>query len=343
MYAGPLQGPFGDGIRTGVVQALTRFLSGNEPGAESERVYQGLGHGEYRSGRSLDALQAAYRVGARVAWRRVSRLAADAGVPVDGQHQLAEAIFAYIDELSAESVEGYARAQAAQAASVQRHREELLKLLTAEPPTALQTLQEAAALADWPLPTRIAMIACPPDATARITRRLTGRPIHTADQRHGYICTPESGRLQPELTAAARRHHVPIGLGPTVAVAESSRSSRWAQLALTNATPGQLVSAEDRLESLILDASPDIATALRLRALEPLDHETPASRTRLEATLLAWLRHHGAQGAIAAELGVHPQTVRYRMGRLRDLFGPALDDPEKRFRLQLALHVPVKA
>jgi DNA-binding PucR family transcriptional regulator len=36
---------------------------------------------------------------------------------------------------------------------------------------------------------------------------------------------------------------------------------------------------------------------------------------------------------------VHPQTARYRLGRLRELFGSALDDPEARFWLQLALRV----
>jgi hypothetical protein len=36
---------------------------------------------------------------------------------------------------------------------------------------------------------------------------------------------------------------------------------------------------------------------------------------------------------------VHPQTVRYRMSRLRELFGSALDDPDGRFELELALRV----
>jgi len=40
---------------------------------------------------------------------------------------------------------------------------------------------------------------------------------------------------------------------------------------------------------------------------------------------------------IAASLHVHPQTVRYRLGRLRECFGSALDDPEARFELMLAL------
>jgi DNA-binding PucR family transcriptional regulator len=42
---------------------------------------------------------------------------------------------------------------------------------------------------------------------------------------------------------------------------------------------------------------------------------------------------------VAARLGVHPQTARYRVTRLRELFGSALDDPDERFWLDLALRV----
>ena len=41
--------------------------------------------------------------------------------------------------------------------------------------------------------------------------------------------------------------------------------------------------------------------------------------------------------AVAAALDVHPQTVRYRLKQLRELFGDALEDPEARFELSLAL------
>ena len=44
------------------------------------RVYVDLGRGEVRAGRGLDVLLAAYRVGARVAWRRLSAAGEDAGL-----------------------------------------------------------------------------------------------------------------------------------------------------------------------------------------------------------------------------------------------------------------------
>jgi hypothetical protein len=161
-YSRPLRGEFGRAILTGVEQALRRFVAEAEGGeTESARIYYALGRGEHRAGRSLDALQAAYRVGARVAWRRVSRLAAGAGAPVEAQSELAGSIFAYIDQLAAESVEGYAEAQVAEAGSLQRRREELLKLLIGQPPAPPSALEEASARAGWRVPRRVAMIALP--------------------------------------------------------------------------------------------------------------------------------------------------------------------------------------
>ena len=112
-YSDTLRGDFGRGIRLGTEQALRRFIG--EGDDESPAVYRGLGYGEHQSGRSLDGLQAAYRIGARVAWRRMSRAAAAAGASPEAQQHLAEAMFAYIDQLASESVDGYAEAQLARA------------------------------------------------------------------------------------------------------------------------------------------------------------------------------------------------------------------------------------
>ena len=64
---------------------------------------------------------------------------------------------------------------------------------------------------------------------------------------------------------------------------------------------------------------------------------SPASRGKLIATLQAWLRHQGRRDDIARALFVHPQTVRYRMGQLRDLYGERLNDPSFVLELTVAL------
>src|ERR687897_3883287 len=75
-YARPLEGSFGRGVRVGVDEALRQFVAlirDPDAGRESGReVYVGLGRGELSQGRTLDSLLSAYRIGARVAWRRIA-------------------------------------------------------------------------------------------------------------------------------------------------------------------------------------------------------------------------------------------------------------------------------
>ena len=68
---------------------------------------------------------------------------------------------------------------------------------------------------------------------------------------------------------------------------------------------------------------------------------SPGAKTRrnLTLTLHAWLGNPGQRKAIADSLGVHPQTVRYRMAQLRELFGDSLDNADGRFELELALRL----
>ena len=56
--------------------------------------------------------------------------------------------------------------------------------------------------------------------------------------------------------------------------------------------------------------------------------------------LRSWLLHQGREEKVGAELFVHPQTVRYRMARLRELYGDRLHDPGWLLRLTVALAVP---
>ena len=336
-YDRPFQGEFGRGIRLGVEEALDRFLVAIEDpeDAEPPGVYRALGRGELRQGRSLDALQAAYRVGARVAWRRLSVTAEEAGFAVADQHLLAEAIFAYIDELASESVEGYAQAQAATAGERDRRREALVALLLSGEQADTPTLRRTALEAGWPLPRTLAVIVCGTTSPARVARQLDPDALHGTARDTGCVVVPNppGGDVAIPRTLRAR-----LGVGPAVPIEQATRSFDLARRAL--ALPGtgnEPVVATEHLVEIVIHALPEVTEALRDELLAPLADETPASRARLLETLSAWLRHQGRRAAIAEELHVHPQTVRYRVARLRELLGDALDDADSRFALELAL------
>jgi DNA-binding PucR family transcriptional regulator len=94
---------------------------------------------------------------------------------------------------------------------------------------------------------------------------------------------------------------------------------------------------EDHLDAVIVHRDPGPLRALREQVLAPLSEVPLATRERLVETLASWLRQMGDRRAMAAELHIHPQTVRYRLGQLRELFGEALDDPRTRTRFTIAL------
>jgi DNA-binding PucR family transcriptional regulator len=95
--------------------------------------------------------------------------------------------------------------------------------------------------------------------------------------------------------------------------------------------------ASEHLAAMILLQDGEMARTLIERRLEALNVLPEAERERLIETLRSWLEHQRHTPGIAAELHVHPQTVRYRVGKLRELLGDALDTPDGRFELELAL------
>ena len=102
-------------------------------------------------------------------------------------------------------------------------------------------------------------------------------------------------------------------------------------------TLGIEVDTERHLPLLVLHADEAALADLRARVLAPLDGLRPTAAEKLAETLRAWLLHQGRRDDVAAALFVHPQTVRYRMGQLRDLYGDRLEDPDTVLELTLAL------
>ncbi|RKQ92699.1 PucR-like helix-turn-helix protein [Solirubrobacter pauli] len=371
-YARAMEGRFGEVVRFGVEVALNRFvdvLGGAAPKSESSArdTYVRLGAGEYRAGRSLDALLAAYRVGAKIAWRRFVEAGTRAGFAPDALYDLGEAMFAYIDEISAESAAGFAEAQSDAAGESQRRRRALVRLLAQEPPAAEETVRTAAQAAGWSLPRLLAAVvageAAEPERTdeldgraARLARRIGPGAVGAAVGGIAIVMLPDpEGPGRRKALEAALNGDL-AALGPSVAWPEAATSLRRAAAAFRLAEAGRLtppacgadaspkvqscpnlVVAVEHLPALLLAAEPALAADLARSRLAPLDGLASGPRERLVETLRAWLDRPGQVQAVAAELDVHPQTVRYRLKQLRELFGERLEDPEARFELALAL------
>ena len=348
IYADVLSGPEGVGIRLGIEQAVRSFLDaverGQRPGAETGEIWRRLGEAEFQAGRTLEALRAAFRTGVRAAWRGAAELASEAGVPTPSVIALAEAIFVYAESLTDDVVEGYLRAQSDEATERERRRRRLGELLLDPDGYDAQAIEHAAELARWAMPRSLAVLALSDESPGAIPRRLDVDVLGGSDQEGAFLVIPDPDG--PGRPAAVRRAvgSEAAALGPTVVPRDAWRSLRWARKALALVHAGAIdarrrypIRAREHLATLILLGDEELAAALASDRLAPLLALPQVERERLIQTLGAWLDHQRHTPRVADELHVHPQTVRYRLGRLRELLGEMLDTAEGRFELQMSL------
>ena len=312
-----------------------------EPGAQVT-LFEEIGRIQWREGRELSTLLSAYQVGARVAWHHVSSTALDTGVPPEALAALAEAVFVFIDQLSSASARGFVMEQSEAAVTRERLRDELVELLLSDR-SDTAAVQAAANRAGWPLPREAAVILIArenPVGQAMLSRLDSSCLLIRRGALHGAI-VPDPVRPGRRQRLAQALRGAGAVVGHPVPLEHLPASVRIAEVAATLQSSGVIgedpVFADEHLDAIIVHRDPRLLDALRRQVLDPLARQSPAVRSRLTDTLVSWLRHQGDRQAVAAELHIHPQTVRYRMTQLHDLFGPALDDPAIRARLTLAL------
>ena len=356
-YADAFSGEMGLAIENAVRLALAGFLElatargGGDASTPIRPALDGayaLGRGEARGGRSMDALLAAYRVGARVAWREMSATAVAAGLDAASLARFAEMVFAYIDQLSASSVAGHADELTSTGRVQERHRERLAQLLLAGATPAV--LDAAADRAGWTAPRTLTAVLVAESAARGVLALLDARTLQAAEEVPATAATAErtvllvpdadgDGRA-PLLRSLAGRESV---VGPPrpwhEVTASYARALRVGVLGLAPVTDGPL-DTEQRLADLVLRADGEALADLRARVLAPLADLAPGAREKLTETLRCWLLHHGRRDRIAEELFVHPQTVRYRMTQLREIYGARLEDPRTVLELTVALALP---
>jgi DNA-binding PucR family transcriptional regulator len=159
---------------------------------------------------------------------------------------------------------------------------------------------------------------------------------------------PFSLLLVPDVDGPGRLHllrvldgrHAVVGPARPWTSARDSFDRAVRTLTLLDARPGPPVDTETHLADLVVSADAAALTDLRNRVLAPLAGLRRTTRERLEETLRSWLLHLGRRDEVAADLHVHAQTVRYRMGQLREVYGDRLDDPETVRELVVALRHP---
>ena len=345
-YRRPLEGEFGAGLRAGVAEALGQFLDlirdGGELSSSARQRYVEFGRWEAREGRRLESLLAAYRLGARISWRRIAETIRGAGLGEETIARLAEAVFAHIDGLSAASAEGFAAELADRAGERDRRRRRLLRLMIQVPAADPVVIRDAAVAAGWELPASLSALVYRQGSPDRVAAHLPEGCLVSNVEELAIALVPDPaapGRraeLARALRGRAAELGTEVGWEQAATSAERARAIRRIREAGLLEADG-LMAADDHLADLVTLSDPDLLDELAARRLAPLGELTPGARERLEETLLAWLDNQGVVKEAADELHVHPQTVRYRVAQLRELFGEDLDDPRARYELLLVL------
>ena len=344
-YAAQARPDYQQRLADAVTGAVACFIAHVARPDQSTRAitaeFRAIGGAAAREGRTLDALQDALRLGARVAWRWLCE--ADAGLDRRELSRVGEAIFAYLDELAAACAHGYAEARVQAAGDRQRR---LLAAIVSDPPSRAELVASLARTAGWVLPDQVAVVVL----GHRQQDGLLLPPGVLADW-----TGPEPCLLVPDPDGPGRQAAIdralsdralggrPAAIGPSVPLARAAMSLRWARhalrLARTGVIPAGPVRCDQHLSTLLILADEDLAAVLRGRRLAPLARLRPAQRDRIAETLLAWLQLGENAAEVAQRIHVHPQTVRYRMRQIQELFGDQLRDPDRRFELQLALRI----
>ena len=345
-YDVPFQGRMGQIIERAVQVSLASFVSlaaGTAP--EGAPVGIGvsaaseLGQAEARRGRPVEALLSAYRVGASAAWRELSVEAIAAGVDAATLGRFAELVFTYIDELSAASVAGHNQ----QTTSAERERIVHLDRLTRGLLTGVSgaELDDDAAAAGWVPPRTLTAVLVDRDRVLTTAGMLDPRTLTLAEDlpdgstEHAALLVPDSGGPSRARLLEVLAGHDAI-VGPARPWAEVSGSYARAVSATALGRPGVL-DTDSVLPELVLHADPTALADLREVALAPFAGLPEETAERLKDTLRAWLLLQGRRELVAETLHVHPQTVRYRMNQVRDLYGERLADPDEVLALVLAL------
>ena len=270
-------------------RALGDFLDeveGKDVAAGESSIYVALGRGEAREGRTMEALLAAYRLGARVAWRRSAEQdGARASTPTRSRCSPRPS-----SPTSTSSRPGPPRAtreeKSALAGELARRRRALLGLLVQTPPAEAAAVEAAARDAGWDLPGRLAALVWRDESEQPVARRLPiGALAAPLDEAAVCALVPDPdapGRLAELESALGRRA---ASLGPSVPWTEAWLSAARARAVDRLVAEGVLDAdglaiAEDHLAALIVHGDGGLVAELARRRLAPLEQRPPSSRER---------------------------------------------------------------
>jgi hypothetical protein len=345
-YAGEPDGRRRDIIAHAVEQATHRFLDTIDGLPHRDRgvdeMFQAMGRAEASDSGDLAAMRAALRLAATVTWDNLRRANPDQPLSDEARGQLADGLFGYIDHLVEQSEKGFAAGRRAIQNDRGRARARLAdQLLSGRRAGQLDAIDPHV----WTPPASVVVLVSEPDEQRVVDVAELGLEHLAVRHDSRVVVIAEATRkldVAAVFAAAGKRAAVSWPVAPTLIPS----AYRWARRALDlvrrGVIPAQpLIKCRDHRTQIWLHSEPALRQRMCQDMLKPLLAETPNSREILSQTLLVWLETRDSAPAIAAQLGVHAQTVRYRWKRINELFGDDLHDPEFIVQITMLLKASV--
>lgn len=309
-------------------------------------VAQATGRHRAAQGLPLESLLRSYRLGGIVVWE--SLLDEAAGRPEVSSDQLLEGavvVWEMTDFYSSVVGTAYQRAQAELHRRDATQRQTVLHgLLTGTASdTDLSLAADVLNLTDSG-PFMVAVVDPGGDTGDSLAAPLSAQGVrsewlHHQDRLVGLLSPPRAGCPASRRVLAASGS-LRAGLSPEVeSLRQVASAYRLAELAFKAIPPDrvEVASLDDRIASVLLIASPDLAQRLVRRALGPILDLSASERGILLRTLRLYLDLGGSVAKVAGSVPCHRNTVFNRLTRIQDLTGLSPTEPREMTELALAL------
>ena len=340
---------FEDLIYTAVHGAISHFidlgLGRAAPYLAIDDHFRKVGFRVGALGQDRALVDAGIGMAATELWDVVRRRAVDHELSAAALNALNEMMTTYVDHLTSQVTTGFEAGTEARDQDNDVARARLIDRMLSG--ASHGEIEVQAALGKWELPDKVTVMAVElPDGSRIGHDALTATALtRRREPTQVVICPPgDTAAVTKQVCDAAPTARVAVCW--PVPPGDVPAAWRWSNraLALVNA---QVIPAAPVIDCLAhrteiwLHAEPVMRRQLAQELLEPLLAESANSREILTETLLVWLETRESAPAIAAVLGVHPQTIRYRWKRINELFGESLRDPAFVTQLLLLLKASV--
>lgn len=310
-----------------------------------EDMFRKVGYRVGVRGRDQELIDQGMTVAVAALSNELGARAAENELSAGALNAINEAVAAFVGHLTSQIGVGYRAGAEARSTDTGLARARLITALLNG--GADDEVETQAAIAGWEVPDSVTVIAVESRSDEPLTAEALGPEALTRPGREPQpvVCaTADADDVVAAIRAAVPKTRIAVCW--PVPRADAPVAWTWANRALDLVTakviPARPVIDCVRFRTEIwLHAEPVLRRQLAQELLQPLFGETENSREILSETLLVWLETRDSAPAIAAKLGVHPQTVRYRWKRINELFGESLHDPDFVIQLTLLLKASV--